>query len=115
MGVYAFAMAEMPPLRAPAIKHNKCSYSAPSDSDSETEDDDFQEHDNSHNGAANYLGIKTNAFNGHKTRLSTQLSKQSENPAVLLHMISDERDLWTAANQEMKRQTWVSQSPKCAI
>lgn len=102
MGVSGLIMATMPPSKAPVKRPNKCSYTAPSDSDSETEDECPED---------TLLPNETNAHDAFtNSQWSTNQSKHPKtisNPIALLHMISDDRDLWVTASQEDKRQTWV--------
>jgi hypothetical protein len=106
MGVKALNMAAVPPLSTTVKTPNKCSYSAPSDSDSEPEDE-WPEDTLMPAEANRHNHLKMTNWNKYNPQSHGSHSNLNANPGVLLHMISDDRDLWSVETQEMKRQTWV--------
>lgn len=91
-------------VKAPIGKPNKCSYSAPSDSDSESEDDYAHDYNNQ-SYSSNYRGIMANVKGDNVS--GTRPAKPAADPGFLLHLVSSDRDMWTAVNQDVKRQAWV--------
>lgn len=94
----------MSAVRAPIGKPNKCSYSAPSDSDSDSEEE-YPQNDYSQPYSSNYHGIMSTEKADNVS--GTKPAKQATDPGFLLHLVSSDRDMWTSVNQDVKRQAWV--------